>query len=237
MQHTLKDTGISYTLTYKQVKRINLRVRPDGSVHLSAPMGTPLDRIEAFLLEKRRWIESALDRQKSRIPSLPMAYLSGEKVSLLGEELLLIVRQGRPSGVTVSDGFLFLTVRDETDLAQKQRILERALRSRAQAIFEQISQEFYPVFSKILSAPPEIKVRRMNSLWGSCAYQKGRITLNLSLIHYPMDCIRAIVAHEYCHFVHPNHGKAFYALLHRVYPSYESCHQQLNQWNKGGVVL
>ena len=237
MQRTLGDTGIIYTLTYKSVRRINLRVRPDGSVQVSAPKSVSLAHIEAFLLEKQSWIKSALEKQQSRVPALSPAYLSGERIPYLGEELLLIVRSGPKNEAQISDGFLFLTVRDESNPAQKQRTLEAYFRKAAQEVFFEISQEFYPAFAAVLPSPPQIKVRNMKSLWGSCAYQKGSITLNQSLVHYSRDCIRAIAAHEYCHFVHPNHGQAFYALLYRVFPQYDTYHNQLNQLSKGGFSL
>lgn len=48
--------GISYTLRRKQVKNINLRIRPDGSVHVSAPRRTAAAAVDAFVAGRAGWI-------------------------------------------------------------------------------------------------------------------------------------------------------------------------------------
>ena len=50
--------GIAVTFTRKQVKNINLRLSLDGShVRVSAPWLVPLWRVEAFVGQRRHWIE------------------------------------------------------------------------------------------------------------------------------------------------------------------------------------
>ena len=43
---------IKYELTRKRVKNINVRIKPDGMVYVSASKTVPLSTIEGFLLEK-----------------------------------------------------------------------------------------------------------------------------------------------------------------------------------------
>ena len=40
---------LTYELERKQVKNINLRIRPDGSIYVSAPRRMPESMIEAFV--------------------------------------------------------------------------------------------------------------------------------------------------------------------------------------------
>lgn len=51
--------GVCYELTRKRVKNINLRIRRDGSVAVSAPRRTPLAQIDAFVAGRAVWIEKA----------------------------------------------------------------------------------------------------------------------------------------------------------------------------------
>lgn len=60
--------GISYVLTHKKIKNINVRIRADGSVAVSAPMRCPHTRIDAFLQEKAAWITAARARVLSAPP-------------------------------------------------------------------------------------------------------------------------------------------------------------------------
>ena len=51
--------GVCYELTRKRVKNINLRVRRDGSVAVSAPRRAPLAQIDAFVAGRAEWIAKA----------------------------------------------------------------------------------------------------------------------------------------------------------------------------------
>lgn len=71
MKKTLRIGGrlIEYELERKKVKHINLRVRSDGSIHVSAPALVPTVLIEAFLLSKSEYILRALSRKRERAES------------------------------------------------------------------------------------------------------------------------------------------------------------------------
>ena len=47
--------GVTFTLTRRRVKNLNLRVRPDGSVAVSAPARTPLREVDAFVAAHTAW--------------------------------------------------------------------------------------------------------------------------------------------------------------------------------------
>lgn len=55
----LSIEGLEVHLTRKRVKNINLRVRKDGTVAVSAPTFVPLSEICRFVASKRAWIERA----------------------------------------------------------------------------------------------------------------------------------------------------------------------------------
>ena len=58
--------GVRYEFKRKRVKNINLRVRADGSVAVSAPLGAPLAQVDAFVAGRARWIEAARLRALAR---------------------------------------------------------------------------------------------------------------------------------------------------------------------------
>ncbi|MCI9129424.1 MAG: M48 family metallopeptidase [Eggerthellaceae bacterium] len=53
--------GMDVLLIRKRVKNVNLRVRKDGQVSVSAPYHVPLPEIERFVASKRDWILAAKD--------------------------------------------------------------------------------------------------------------------------------------------------------------------------------
>ena len=58
--------GVEYELTRKRVRNINLRVRADGTVAVSAPARTPLGRVDEFVAGRAGWIADARQRQAQR---------------------------------------------------------------------------------------------------------------------------------------------------------------------------
>ena len=58
--------GVTFTLTRRRVKNLNLRVRPDGSVAVSAPARTPLREVDAFVAAHTAWVAGAQRRMAAR---------------------------------------------------------------------------------------------------------------------------------------------------------------------------
>lgn len=58
--------SITYELTRKRVKNLNLRVGEGGAVRVSAPARTPLREIDRFVASHGIWIEQAQERVRIR---------------------------------------------------------------------------------------------------------------------------------------------------------------------------
>lgn len=66
--------GVQYRLVRGKVKNINLRVRPDGTVRVSAPARATLAEVDAFVAAHRDWVRQAqakLEAQAARAAALP----------------------------------------------------------------------------------------------------------------------------------------------------------------------
>ena len=62
--------GLEYTLEIKAVKRLNLRLRRDGSIALSVPPGTPAAVADDFVQRKADWLRTARQRVLAREQAL-----------------------------------------------------------------------------------------------------------------------------------------------------------------------
>ena len=79
------------------------------------------------------------------------------------------------------------------------------------------------VFAEVLGGQkPTIKVRSMVSRWGVCAMTKRQITFALQLYNMPPAAQIYVVVHEYCHFLQPNHGRAFWAEVEKLLPDWKA---------------
>lgn len=109
--------------------------------------------------------------------------------------------------------------------------IEAYTRAEILAMFNQVSEQVLPLFAKYNVAKPLIKIRKMKSMWGSCKYNAGIITMNSVLMNAPRHLTEYVMVHEYCHFIHPNHSKAFYSLLSEMMPDWKLRKQQLREYS------
>ncbi len=226
--------AIEYTLVRKKVKNVNMRVKADGSVSVSAPSRVSAKQIDDFVRSRCDFIRSSVERlsaeSKSGLQEYDDAkiYANGDKLSFLGEELTVEIVQGREDGVYVSDGKLVISTFDVKNSDYVQKLLRNFYYNSAVSLFRELNEEVSQVFSErfhIGKVP--IKLRKMKTRWGSCHVTDGFIVMNTRLVSYPKECARYVFVHEYSHFIEPNHSPQFYAVVASVMPDYKTFSSQL----------
>ena len=176
----LNGKTVTYSLERKKVKNINLRIRPDGSILVSANRWVSEKTIENFLRSKENFILRALNKADERAKSDTVQYFDEKEIRYL--------------------------------------ILE-------------LCERIYPVFEARGVRFPQIKFRKMKTQWGNCHPQKGVLTFNTRLMYAPRECIEYVVAHEFAHFLQPNHSQLFYAELEKVMPDWKARRKKLKSIN------
>ena len=85
---TLSGKNVQYNYQQKNVKNINLRIKSDQSIHVSANPCVPLDTIEEFLVSKSQYILDALQyyEELRRYSPQPKQYIDGETITVLGHD-------------------------------------------------------------------------------------------------------------------------------------------------------
>lgn len=223
---------VGYMLTRKPVKNINIRIKPDGRVLVSASNRVPIDYIDKLIKEKEEFIFGALKKyeaMKKQVSDIPRRYEEGEGFKILGKKLYLKVIEGNTSSVTSDNDFIYLTVKDKYNIRSKEILINKWLKEMQTNIFHQISKEVHKKFEKYGVKYPLIKIRKMKSRWGSCHSQRGIITLNSKLVEAPRTCIEYVVMHEFAHFIHPNHSKNFYDFLTALMPDWKERKKELDK--------
>lgn len=164
--------GVTYTLTRRRVRNINLRVHADGSVAASAAPRVAGAVVDAFVAGKAAWLAAAKTRLAARAAADAAAPLP-----------------------TKAEALAQLTA---------------------------LCRAYYPQFAAICPGgqPPKIAVRDMRTRWGSCSLRTGTLAFSLRLCAMPQAAQAYVVVHEYCHFAHPDHSPAFWALVGRHMPDY-----------------
>ena len=214
---------ICYLLEHKPVKNLNLRIHKDCHVYVSANPEIPTEKVDDFVVSKGKYILSAQKRfyDLAQYAPQPKQYVSGETFYLLGRGIRLKVEKSMQESIFTDGIFLYLSTKDPNDYSKKQKMVTRFLDEQCRITFREIISKFYPIFQKYGIREPILRIRNMETRWGSCLAQKGIITLNKRLLEAPRNCIEYVALHELCHFIHPNHSKSFYEFLTMLMPDWK----------------
>ncbi len=220
----------TYTLTRKKIKNYNLRVKEDGTLHVSAPIGAPLLKIEAFLIRHAAHIDRARDRLATRRAARPAPLLlrSGEELPIWGVSHTVCVVSHKKRHAYLENGTLYLAVRDPESLKERQKCFTELLAREASEKLTARTAALLPLFSPKPSKMPVLTVRAMKSKWGVCRPREGRVTLNRNLVYLPPSLVDYVICHELAHFHCADHSPRFWAFLATVMPDHKARRKALN---------
>lgn len=229
-----KSGEIRYILTKKKIKKMYLRVKPEGNVLVSVPSYVTLKECDAFVLKNEGFIVEALGRMAERQEKKESqhTYQNGDEFYVLGEKLTLRLQEGFPILGEKQDDYLIVQV---TSLGEEQEVMEGIRQFYTQEmrrVFLGLMDQYQVALSPLGIPLAQMKIREMKSQWGSCNRRNNVITLNSRLIHLPFDCIEYVVVHEFCHFIHGNHSKDFYDLVAVYVPDWKARRQAMKQWGE-----
>lgn len=219
---------LGYEVHRKKVKNINLRIRPNMEIYISAPMNLHSDYIENFIRSKEKWIKQVLQKiEEAKQNQLPSQYLSGEKHKYLGKEYELEVKQGNSNRVSIKEGKIILTVISNIfeNSDEKKKVMEKWYFENAKKLFLKFVEKWLEILDEHVE---KVAIKPMKTRWGSCNYVKKYINLNTELIKRTPFEIEYVILHELTHLKYPNHGKGFYNYIERYMPNYKVAEKMLN---------
>lgn len=228
----LSGQEVEYTLTRKNVKNINLRIKSNASIAVSAPVTMKLSQIESFIESKSEYIITHIRRFEKMQMNLSNVkeYIDGESFYLLGKSIRLKTLQDIEENVWTDGVYLYLQVQEVENKKRKKILVEKFFEKQREEVFNKVIYDIYLVFSKYDIGYPAIKMRTMKTRWGSCIPDKRQITLNKMLIETPLICIEYVILHEFSHFIHPNHSKEFYDFVTMLMPDWKERKSRLESF-------
>lgn len=225
---------LEYELERKRVKNVNLRVRTDGSVYVSANRYVSVVQIEDFITSNYDFIQNARAKYEKIRNSNPICnlfeYKDGEKICVFGQIKTLKVVQSDKNYVESDENNITIYVKNLDDIALKMKTFESYKRKTLMNVLNEICNRIYPTFKSYGVDFPEIRIRKMVSRWGSCMPTKKVVTFNTVLFFVPIDCVEYVAVHEFTHFLHPNHSKKFHSAMTVFMPDWEIRKQKLQKY-------
>lgn len=215
-----------YEFSRKRVKNLNLRIRGDGSVTVSAPLRMPMEQVEEFLRRKQDFVWRAIEKAEM---GKGMRVGENNVIPYLGGTMRLRFEEGRRYAARRMGDELCLTLPNAGEESCRQAALERWEKEESARVMGEILESLYPAFAPYGVPKPTLRFRAMKSRWGSCIPSKGIVTLNTRLLAYSADCIEYILIHELCHFLQADHSVKFYAWMDRFLPNWREIRKKLKE--------
>lgn len=223
---TVDGKEIMWSLSRKKVKNVNMRVKPDGIVYISAPSRVSIGFIEDFIRQKSEFIFAALERfsaisPEPELPKIGETFQNGDTLRYFGTDYTLSIIISPIEEVKLSGKLMLTAARTEERAGL---VLKKFYERETAKLFFALNRRTCVMFrEKGYNVPlADLQIRSMTSRWGSCHVTEGKIVMNSRLALYPEACAEYVFIHEYAHFVVPNHSKAFYAVVSEFMPDYKT---------------
>lgn len=222
--------GIDIDIERKPIKNLHLAVYPpDGRVHVSAPEAYTDERIKLFILKKWVWILQKRKETMSYIVQDEREYVSGEAHYYKGNLYRLkIIRDNTCyHHVEIQGDYIIVYVYERTTTENIANVLWNWYKEQITPIIAQ----YVAKWEKILNVKViEWTIQQMQSSWGKCHKDTGKVMFNLQLAKKPLNCIEYVVAHELTHIIAQNHTDRFRNILGTHFPGWQKIKQQLNEF-------
>ena len=199
---------MEYTITKKKIKNFILRIYPDSSIAVSAPLHASDREIENFVLSKKAWIEKTLEKVKK---------LKDDSIKILGKNVEKKVIQSDLERISLTDRNIFIYSKNIEEIEIEKKFLEWKYNRLKEIIEEAIER-----YTKLLNTEINYyKIKKLSSAWGIYHRRENYISFNIDLIEKDIESIDYVVLHEICHIFYMDHQKKFWTLVEKYMPDYK----------------
>lgn len=223
----------------RRSRGVSLRVRHDHLV-ATLPHGVHHNSVSELISENLEKIETALlklrEQEEQFFLREPSEFRAGSKIPFRGEMKSLKVvfsATPRPSFKFVN-GQLELCCRPIFSQTYQETIKRKLI----EFYYSELKAELLPIIEKYQKLfgvrIKSVRIKSQRSRWGSCS-SLGNVNINWRLIFAPSFVLEAVVAHELCHFHHPDHSPAFYNKLSSICDKQERSDRWLKD-NGNGIM-
>lgn len=203
---------IEYNLSRTSRKNINITVKNDGFIYVSAPKRVALADINKVIFSKKEWILNAQKNIKAKkVIKTNITLRNNSSIYIYGEPLKLRILSAPKNHLLIdaeNKEVLFLVKENYiNDSKYKTSTFNKLLKVELNRIIFKYMNKYLKLLTLNVS---EVNIRTMKTRWGTCIPAKKKILFNFNLIHCPKETIEYVVLHELAHLIHPNHSKNFY---------------------------
>lgn len=221
---------LEYSLRRTAKKNVNILIKSNGVVCVSAPKRATINQIERVIISKSEWIFKVKSKLNSKINLTSSIDFNSEKsIYYFGElkDFACIPADKNYLKIENDKMTLFVKKRYFENEIYKNKVLKTLL---TDILKETVISMLYKYLKSTSRELSDFKIRDMKSRWGTCIPIKKEIILNYKLIFCPLDSVEYVVLHEVAHLTHANHSKSFYNLIAKNMPNWNDSRKKLRDF-------
>lgn len=221
--------GLPVEITRKsRLKNLYIRVYPpDGTVTVTAPLGTSDEAIRHFVLRKIPEINKTRNRMLAQPRQATREYVSGETCYLWGKPYMLrVVYQGSRYHIERTPTMVLMTVPEGTSEENREKALTEWYRAELKRLLPQLLAQCE---ERVGIRANACNIKYMKTRWGSCNIEEKKILINLQLVKKPVECLEYVLIHELVHLLERNHTNRFRSLVEKYCPNWREARQLLEE--------
>ena len=201
----------NYTVLFRNVKHVGIRVSYDQRVRIVAPIWLPEQHLETILKKREGWIQKHLHNLRTRRQPAPL--LENE---VIFKGIIFRLERNKCSKRAIEiDEDRFIIRAGDTFLEKNHQLAWYRNEAR-----KYIGQRVRDLAERFGFGYNTIFIRSQKTRWGSCSKRKN-LSFNWKLIKAPVFVIDYLILHELVHTEFMNHSKWYWQKVHAVCPDYK----------------
>lgn len=227
----LNNKIVEYNVKYNSKKNVNIRIKSDLTLNISAPRWVLKSELERILTKKSGWILDNLEKQRKIQRNKKVNILeNNHSIWFKGNKHRLFYRKSDENYVWINEDQIVVFSKKSENLEYSQKIFQDWIRNLAKEEFTKVLNKYRNKMIKKYNIPEfNLQVRAMKTRWGTCTPGKKKITLNLNLMYVPTEYMEYVVLHELAHFIEIYHNQHFYSILAEFMPNWKERQDTLNK--------
>ncbi len=146
----------------KQMKRVRLRVYPNGEIKISAPIGVSYEWINEYIGNKKEWINKKLSEFKTTNGIEAVNIISnGTTIKLFGRDYYTVIKESIEKKVNIDENSLIIHTTNTNNQRVLSNQLELWLKKELMLKVDSYIDKLYPIVKKYGIKKPDYNIRKM----------------------------------------------------------------------------
>ena len=232
----IKGLEIPYCIkNYKKSTSIKIYFKEDKLTITKSPY-VPIKEAEKLIYKNEEKIYEQYKKILEQKGTKKSNWESGQTILYKGELYTIDVSYHDENKVKINiepETKIFRIVMSKKCIGQEEQYVKKVILQLFKRNTENILYEKLPYWSEKTNISYKVaKVRDAKSKYGSCNTKTKVIHFTSRLVMLKDEAIDAVIVHELCHIVHPNHSKDFYKLVESFIPNYKEIDKYLKECSK-----